>query len=219
MLTANMSLRGLYEYDSTIFDLLILPTGIDPDILRGVILFAAGAREVLYPNPNVIKSAIGYWAASNQKTWEKLLYTVNVEYDPIANYDRTETWTDTRGSTRGATQTTTSTSENQSNTSGSGTAATVEQNKAYNDVTFSDSRKSTVTSNDTNTTTGNDSSTVNGTVEETLNENVTREGRAVGNIGVTTTQQMLESEREVAKFNIYEHIAAEFCYRFLLGVY
>lgn len=203
MLTATLSLRGLYEYDKTIFDLLALPEGIDKEILTGVILFSAGAREVLYPDPDVLKSAIGYWSRSLQSNWTKLLFTTTVEYDPISNYDRTEIWTDVRESQRGAEQNTTSANTN--------TAETAESIKAYNDTAFSESNK--VNSS------GEDSTTVNGSVQETLAENVTRNGRTFGNIGVTTTQQMLQSEREVAAFNIYEHIAAEFCYKFLLGVY
>lgn len=40
-----------------------------------------------------------------------------------------------------------------------------------------------------------------------------------GNIGVTTTQQMLESERELVKFNIYDFIADSFANEFCLMIY
>lgn len=40
-----------------------------------------------------------------------------------------------------------------------------------------------------------------------------------GNIGVTTSQQMLESERELVKFNIYDYIADSFHSEFCLYLY
>lgn len=46
-----------------------------------------------------------------------------------------------------------------------------------------------------------------------------RTGRAHGNIGVTTTQQMLEQERNIAMFNIVEHIALQFRDKFCVCVY
>ena len=43
--------------------------------------------------------------------------------------------------------------------------------------------------------------------------------RRTGNIGVTTTQQMLEQEREIALFNMVEHITNSFKNRFCLMIY
>lgn len=40
-----------------------------------------------------------------------------------------------------------------------------------------------------------------------------------GNIGVTTTQQMLREEREVSLFNIYDFIADDFKQKFCLMIY
>lgn len=43
--------------------------------------------------------------------------------------------------------------------------------------------------------------------------------RAHGNIGVTTTQEMIRQEREVDEFNIYDYIIRDFTLRFCLLVY
>lgn len=43
--------------------------------------------------------------------------------------------------------------------------------------------------------------------------------RAYGNIGVTTTQQMIEAQREVVKFNMYDYIARAFVEYFCIMVY
>ena len=40
-----------------------------------------------------------------------------------------------------------------------------------------------------------------------------------GNIGVTTTQQMIEAEREVVQFSVIEFIADDFKNEFCISVY
>lgn len=51
----------------------------------------------------------------------------------------------------------------------------------------------------------------------TESETITRTEK--GNIGVTTTQQMIKEEREIAEFNLYDYIAEDFKNRFCLLVY
>ena len=54
-------------------------------------------------------------------------------------------------------------------------------------------------------------------IGETAND--TRTTRRTGNIGVTTTQQMLEAERQIADFNLIDIIVNSFKYRFCILVY
>lgn len=58
-----------------------------------------------------------------------------------------------------------------------------------------------------------DAGTDTGTVE------LRRTGNAKGNIGVTTTQQMIEQERNVVLFNVYDYIVESFKKRFCILVY
>ena len=44
-------------------------------------------------------------------------------------------------------------------------------------------------------------------------------GRTHGNIGVTTSQQMLESELQIAEWNIYEHITDIFLSEYVIPIY
>lgn len=48
---------------------------------------------------------------------------------------------------------------------------------------------------------------------------VTTEKRRSGNIGVTTTQKMIQEERDISTFDIIEYIVKSFKRRFCLGVY
>ena len=81
------------------------------------------------------------------------------------------------------------------NTSGSGNAT--DAVKGFNSDTWAESEKT-----DTNSS-----------AEEDVIE------RRTGNIGVTTTQQMLEQERKIAEFNMISYIAQSFKQRFCLLIY
>lgn len=64
-----------------------------------------------------------------------------------------------------------------------------------------------------------DNEKTSGKIDKTTTHTYSEKLRAYGNIGVTTTQQMIESERELVKFNLYEYIAEEFAKEFCLLVY
>ena len=81
------------------------------------------------------------------------------------------------------------------NTSGSGNAT--DAVKGFNSNTWAESDKTDTTSE----------------AEEDVYE------RRTGNIGVTTTQQMLEQERKIAEFNMVSYIAQSFKQRFCLLIY
>lgn len=51
------------------------------------------------------------------------------------------------------------------------------------------------------------------------NSTSTRTGRTHGNVGVTTSQQMIEAERKVSEFNIIDYIVQSFKRRFCIMVY
>lgn len=94
MASCTMTLMGIYNYDNNIFDSLHLPSNIDRQTAIDTILLRCGEFEVLYPEPNWMRFMIRHicdkWALSFQK-WADL---TQVEYNPIHNYDRHETYTD-----------------------------------------------------------------------------------------------------------------------------
>lgn len=81
-------------------------------------------------------------------------------------------------------------------------------------VTSSETNKSAY---DTSSLTPYDKVTGNSTDDASGKE--TRKGHTYGNIGVTTSQQMLQAELDIAKWNIYEHIKDLFMQDFCIMVY
>ena len=96
MSAATMTLIGLYNEDSTIFDLLNVPEELNKDTLVNNILLRSGEFEVLYPDPDFMKFSIGAFSNAWQATFERWVNALSLEYNPLENYDRKEDWTDTR---------------------------------------------------------------------------------------------------------------------------
>ena len=90
MREATLSLLGLYNYDSTVLDLLQIPEALDRNNLISNLLAETAELEILYSNPTVMKNLIGIWSLKELPVWQKLYNTTTLEYNPIENYDRHE---------------------------------------------------------------------------------------------------------------------------------
>lgn len=179
MARIKLTVVGLYNFNEDLFSLMQLPDGVNRDDLIMEILERAGDLGLLYPDYDFMHTMIGVWSRNEQHVWEKMLLTQTVEYNPIDNYDRTDS----------ITRTVESSSESQSTNS----------QTAFNSDSFKDTDR-------------NNSSGSSGGSE-------TVSTRSRGNIGVTTSQQMIEQEREVAQFSIYSFIARSFIDRFCIELY
>lgn len=195
---ALMTVEGLYNYKDTLFNEFNVPDGMDKQIAIDTICMRSREMEVLYPNLEFFALRIGMWSRKHQYNWKKLYDTTLLEYNPIENYDRMEEWNDT--DTESGSSTVTNEIMN--------TGTVTEQNTAFN-AGLADHAKE-ISDNDT---------TNNGAANNKRDAKHSRSGRAHGNIGVTTSQQMIQSEREVAIFNIYDIIAESFVENFCLMVY
>lgn len=220
---ATLSILGLYQYSPDVFDLLKLPEGVSLDSVRDNILMELAELELLYPSGTFMKTAIGIWSTKQLPVWEKLYATTKLEYNPIHNYDRTEEWTEKETGNRAEsrTQSQESNGESSGTVQNSGEDTVKSDVSAFNETTYTPKEKQTTTLGTGNTSSGKAKQTTNITddTDENSSRNNTRTGRTFGNIGVTTTQQMIEAERSVVKFNIVDYIVEDFKRRFCLLIY
>lgn len=211
---ALMTVEGLYNYKDTLFNEFNVPDGMDKQIAIDTICMRSRELEVLYPNLEFFAMRIGMWSRKNQYNWKKLYDTTLLEYNPIENYDRMEDWTDKNVESGSSFR-----SNDINNTFGNtvtNSGTVTEQNTAFN-AGLADHAKEITSDNTTNNGTGYTQE--NGHDSSSRDLKHTRTGRAHGNIGVTTSQQMIQSEREVAMFNIYDIIAESFVENFCLMIY
>jgi hypothetical protein len=212
MSSAKITLIGLYNYDDTLFDLLQVPSGIDKQTLIDNMLLRSGDFEVMYPDPDFLKYSIGAWSRKWQATFSRWTKALSLEYNPLENYDRQEEWTDNRD-VKG---TESDTSKGSSNTSGSTGSTTTHKVSAYDGGnTFTDRDQDVLSGNDSS----NGSSSMSRNGSHSLDDDLTHKGRVHGNIGVTTSQQMLQSELDLGYWNIYEKITDIFLTEFVLPIY
>lgn len=96
---SNLSVIGLYNYSENLFNGLSLPAGMtdeDKSVLIDNILFECADLEVLYPSWTFMYRAISSWSKKQLPTWTRVYNLSQMEYDPLENYNRTETVTETR---------------------------------------------------------------------------------------------------------------------------
>lgn len=91
---ALLSILALYNYDNTIFDNMVLPLGVEKDDVTNNLLLELSELEVIYPNWDTMKAAIGFWSKKELPVWEKLAATTKFDYKPLENLYRTEEYTD-----------------------------------------------------------------------------------------------------------------------------
>ena len=223
-------IRALLDYDDTLFDDMVLPEGLDDEdgVVRGLIIddiiLRHGDTPLFIPEPAVMKYYITSWSSRMQPVFQRMWNACIAEYDPIENYnrqeDRTETTKDTMGNTR--------TLDTSNDTSGtdtvteSGTRTTENSVSAENVTTFSPDNKSVETPDITTERTPDLSVTDTGTITDdgSYDGSLTIDSHIHGNIGVTTSQQMLEQELAIVpKLDIIRIISDSWAAEFCLAVY
>ena len=240
---ATMTTYGLYNYDPTLFDKLRVPQGIDKQTVINQIILDTWELELLYPTPNFLKNAIGFWSDTNQDIWQKLWDSEHFDYNPIWNVDgdiyedgtafKNRAGNNSETGLGSETQTGTDYRNKAGNNAETGSGSETEtgtdfRNKAGNntetetdDVTNTQSVKgfnsSSWAEHEQNVTDDDRSKT--GSFSEGETGGDSRHTRRTGNIGVTTTQQMIREEREVDQFSTIKFISQSFKKQFCLLVY
>ncbi len=214
-----LSVAGLYQYDPTIFDDLHLPPELDKTTLLADILIECAELEILIPDPDLLKESINYWSLAQLPIWQKLYNSTQFVYNPIWNKDGT--YTETRNLATSDTETRNLAKSNlQTRNLGSSANTTATRKvSAFNSSAFENADQETMNGSGTDTGTVNDTGSDTGTVTRGGTDTGTVTRRETGNIGVTTTQQMIKEEREVVQFNIYRYITESFKSMYCLGVY
>ena len=200
-LTPRLTLIGLYKYNPAVFSNLTLPAAVDEETFIDSLLLEYGECPLIYPDYDFMKLAIGAWCRKWYSNIERIATALSAEYNPIHNYDKTETWTEneTNENNRGLTNNTDTTYvEDSSN------ERTV---SAYNESTYQPDNKNI---NDVDSTTNMETSIEENENKERQN---TKTGRVYGNIGVTESSAMVQNELNLRiNQNLY-HILSEMFYR------
>lgn len=220
---ATLDLMGIYNYDPTILDLMQIPAAIDRQTLIDNLIMETAEQEILYSNAEFLKSAIGSWSAKNLHVWEELYDTTQYEYNPIWNKDGTIVELETRD-LKGSDHTTDNT-DRVDNLQDKETRDLTD--KSLHSVFGFNSSSAAPESQDEGEYKGNDTFDHTGRqdLDRTFDKATTDTGTVKherteqGNIGLTSTQELIEKQRDVVKFNVMDVIIKDFMQRFCIGVY
>lgn len=207
----KLTILGLYEYGQfkkdDLFKNIPEMTGIDRDLLINNILEKSASFECIYPEYDYMVFSIGIWWKKWERTFTKWVKALSIKYEPLNNFDRYEDYTDKGRYT-----------ENGKTTDGvNGSTEAIAENTQ--EVTAYNSDELRV--KDRNTSSGTTKTKTDAT-SNTENEKINasyHKGHLYGNIGVTTSQQMLQSELDISRFNLIEQITDIFLQEYCIMVY
>lgn len=197
-----MTLQNLMEYNDTIFDNIVLPSGADRNLMIASILFNYGEMQVLYQDWSVFRFSTENWFSAHLSQMQHLFNDWESSYNPIYNKDGyyEETRTPNLVHNKDNTQNNYHSNVRRINNTANGTTNTEEnpgsvitesgsvtdQYKGFNSSTFNDVTKElpgrVTTASGSNEAKTTNSSTENGTVSDsatisnTGNEVVTETG-------------------------------------------
>ncbi len=220
---ARLTLTGLYNYDNTLFDSWVMPEWMEKQKVIDAILLRSGEFELLYPALEFMKYQIGAWAGRHQRTFDEWNRALEIEFNPLDNYDRNEEYTDETWND-GSTQTLTSNQRSETDnasTAGSSNRTSMTKESAYDSAAYSDREQVTDqlqnADMESRTINGSDTGVVNGSNEG--HEKIKHTAHISGNIGVTTSAAMLTEFIQVERFSLYDQIADMFVQEFCIMIY
>lgn len=215
--------------------------------LAGYILMNTAELEFIFPDPKFAEIAISAWAQLNDVRFTELYNTTTNafynSFEPLENYNMeetttqedTNTGTDTHTHSGGTTNEDSITTNDTGTVSDSGNASrdgtTTHKVSAFNSKALADAHSDTDNFSTTSTNTRTDNLSHTTTEEHTfkdtqkldisrsdiLNRTVTLSRH--GNIGVTTSQQMAQSQRDLVMFDFNKYVCDEFKNEFCILLY
>lgn len=217
-------INALLAYDSTIFDNMVLPSGISLDEVVDNIVLKYGDTPLMIPAPEIMKFYIGRWSSKRIAQWNRFKVAIEKQYNPIENYNRTEKRTSTTDYGHNITSGESITHGHKVKTDDDLTRDLTTENQisADNASTYQADRMEINGGRDqrdlTEQHSGVDSST--GSETHSGKDSETIDSQISGNIGVTTSQQMLTSELDlIPRLNLIDYITEDFHQEFCLSIY
>ena len=209
---ASLSIAGLYSWDAQIFDLMQLPSGCDRQNIIDNILLECSELTVIYPDWGFMQKAIGAWSAKELEIWNKIYDLEHMDYNPIENYDRVEDEVENIGN-KGKTVNVNSSINNSTSFDSAENTGSV---AGFNADTLNPQNRQ----NSSSSNLAKDGGQASGMSIADTEQSRSRGSRIHGNIGVTTTQQMMEQELSILpKVHIDDYIINSFKARFCILVY
>ena len=236
-----LDIMALYNHDQTLFSAFQVPTsitwvehGLDGDVTHTEsipytkqnivdnILLECAELEVVYPDSDYMKLAIGTWSTKRLYTWQRIADVLYRKYDPFVNMNRHE-WRETvEDRDLAGSETPNLTDTETRNLAGTNDSTVTGNVNAFNDSSANGVQRDKVTTDqdtsDTGTVTNRRTGTVNTTDTGTVT--TTDDYHIEGDSAIRDAQDIirLETEQRLAN-DLIDIIIEDFKKRFCLMVY
>lgn len=90
MATAKLTLIGLLNWNQNLFNDIVIPDGMDRTDLINEIIIRCADYEVMYPDVTFFKQVSDHFFKKHALTFSRWWEAINMEYEPLYNYDRYE---------------------------------------------------------------------------------------------------------------------------------
>lgn len=202
----TLSFLGLYNYDSSVFDDLCVPTGVNKKAVIDNLMLSTNTLSVVYPNPDTLKAALGMFSDMMMPSWQRAYDALQTQYEALYNVDIAESETRTPDLETVRAPDLTSSGQN------GGSDSTTTQVAAFNGNQLADREKQTTTLGTTNTvtTSGTETTTETGT-DTTERTRTGYQGRE--------PQAAIQAEIALARNNIVKMIVQDIKCNFCVMVY
>ena len=197
----GITLLSMISWNPNILDNLHIPTNLNLEAIQINLIDECGELPLTVTNPKQFGILLDKWSTIQLDKWNRMQKALDIEYNPLENYDRRELGDDIRTPNLTNTYTDKNPNANKSNI------------KNYKNGYNSNSQ---VLSDSSESTSGTDVTTTNVSTGTETNHH---DWHIHGNIGVTTSQQMLQSELDVAKNLVADIIVDDFKNKFCIVVY
>ena len=194
----------------SMYEDIVLDSRVDKEVLVGALLDECGAMRCLYETTATFKYFSDNFFKKYAKNIEKMWDTLEYEYDPLVNKELE--WVEETDITQNL-----DTEENR-NKDNTGTQGNVYEETNTVSAMNSDNYSPDNKSNSNNTRTDNFNEQVDATKNEDLTWDETDSHKEKGIVNVAY-QDLIEKERRVAEFNVYNWISKKYAKELFLLIY
>lgn len=189
-----ISLDGIMSYlknvGTPLFSAVSLPSGIDRDTLVNTIYQDGAEFGIIYPDPTFFRNRVNAWFLTKYKTFDKWNNVLNMDYNPIENYDRMEAWTDSGSISDTGSRTDSGTSHDTTESTTTLNGSTTTENETSGTESGTTSGTTSETGRKQTDTTGSETDT------DSKTEIIDQDGTSTSTTTATTT-----TETKVSAFN------------------
>lgn len=197
----------------------VIDSRIDRDDLNEKIILELGERKCYWRHTELLKAAIENWFKTHEYNIGKLLDTVEFEYNPIYNKDYYEDFISNKDKDRTQSEDNTETSNTINSNTTTNNSTSTNEISAYDSGSYQPQDKNTSTSTEQSNSTSNTTDIEDKDLAEKVKENLGTKLHHYGKESDESYADLIEDERRLVLFNIYDWIIQQLDSELLIGVF